>query len=370
MACDLIVVGSSFSGLACAQSAAKAGLKVTVVDKKSSADSATQSTGIFVKEIADSINLPERLTRKIKGIRLYSPNLKSIDLQSPHYHFVATSTLEVLAWMQQQATKAGANFRFNSCVRTVEQDQHQVTIPNLNLSSRYLVGADGSRSTIAKQFNLGKNSAYLVGIEQEVVWNSAIDRNFMHVFLDPLLAPGYIGWVVPGVNTLQVGLATRYTTKPELQKFIAKLETHFGFTMKQQCLRGGLIPCGGVVSPLAKGRVCLLGDAAGIVSPLTAGGIHPAIDIGQALGDAVADYLLYQGELPHQQIRAHIPHYRVKLNLRRLFDTFTPPTFVYNHVIGNPFFKRLAQIIFFHHRGLLSKQAWKDLLTGHYPSPD
>jgi flavin-dependent dehydrogenase len=226
------------------------------------------------------------------------------------------------------------------------------------------VGADGAKSTIARQFNLGRNHNYLLGVENEVAWHDAIDPNFLHVFLDPILAPGYIGWIVPGVNALQVGLATRYPNKPALKHFMRKLGAHFAIDWQVLGQRGGLIPCGGVVSPLARGRVCLLGDAAGMVSPLTAGGIHPAIEIGEALGEAVADYLQADGKPPHHQLRSQLPAYRVKRNLRRLFDTFTPPTAVYNHMIGHPFFKRIAQIIFFHHRGLFCKEAWRDILRG------
>ena len=46
---DLAIVGGSFSGLACANSASIRGLNTVVFDKKKAAESSTQSTGIFVK---------------------------------------------------------------------------------------------------------------------------------------------------------------------------------------------------------------------------------------------------------------------------------------------------------------------------------
>ena len=45
--------------------------------------------------------------------------------------------------------------------------------------------------------------------------------------------------------------------------------------------RGGPIPCSGIVRPLATEQVMLIGDAAGMVSPLTAGGIHNALRFGR-----------------------------------------------------------------------------------------
>ncbi len=52
---DLAIVGGSFSGLACANSASVRGLNTVVFDKKKAAESSTQSTGIFVKEIHNPI---------------------------------------------------------------------------------------------------------------------------------------------------------------------------------------------------------------------------------------------------------------------------------------------------------------------------
>lgn len=360
---DLVVVGGSFSGLACATSAANNGLRTLVIDKKRSANSYTQSTGIFVKEIADTLNIPQKLTRKISGIRLYAPNLNYVDLSSPHYHFVATQTQEVLGWMAQQAQVANVRLNYQRPVGQLAMSKRGVNLLDWGLNCDYLVGADGAKSTVARQFNLGTNTAYLTGVEYEVDWSEKVDSNYLHVFLDPILAPGYIGWIVPGVQHLQIGLATRYPNKPAINHFVRKLSHYFGVQWQVRQRRGGLIPCGGIVSPFALNRVCLLGDAAGMVSPLTAGGIHPALEIGQALGEAVADYL-EGGKLPQQKIARDIPRYYVKRQLRRLFDTFTPPTFMYNHAIGHPFFKRIAQIIFFHHRGLLCKEAWKDILYG------
>lgn len=359
---DVVIIGGSFSGLSCAQAAAARGLRTVVFDRKPSPSAATQSTGIFVKEIADEVGLPERLIRRISGIRLYAPNMNFVDLTSPNYHFVATDTHNVLKWMARQAWQAGAILSFDRRIRYVREGRHTLYLPEAHIACRYLVGADGARSHIAKQFGLGINERFLLGIENEIDGFERLDQNFMHVFLDPILAPGYIGWAIPGVRVTQVGLATRYPTKPDLRAFVGKLQRYFGGNFRVSGQRAGLIPCGGVVSPWAKGNVCLLGDAAGMVSPLTAGGIHPAIEIGHALGEAIHEYLAGDGVAPQAKLAKHVPRYRVKRNLRRLFDTFTPPTYFYNHAVANPVFRRLAQVIFFHHRGLFSKEAWRDIL--------
>ncbi len=100
---DLAVIGASFAGLACARAAARAGLRVAVVEKKSSSGDKLHTTGIIVKDAIDTIpwlqQVPAALVRQVDGVRLYSPNLRHVDLHAPGYYFWATDTPALLDWM-------------------------------------------------------------------------------------------------------------------------------------------------------------------------------------------------------------------------------------------------------------------------------
>src|SRR5258706_14369381 len=63
-------------------------------------------------------------------------------------------------------------------------------------------------------------------------------------------------------------------------------------------VRAGMIPCGGIVRPVAARRVLLAGDPAGMVSPVTAGGIHTALKHRAAAGHSIADDLSGESEEP------------------------------------------------------------------------
>ena len=192
-----------------------------------------------------------------------------------------------------------------------------IKLPNQQTTCSYLVGADGARSRIAKLFGLGQNNQLLLGIEYEVEGITNLDKDFLHVFLDSKLAPGYIAWVVPGVNLTQVGLASKYPRKPNIKKFYNIIEQNYsGKSTKIISRKGGFIPCGDIVKPFVKNNVCLLGDAAGMVSPMTAGGIHPAIEIERLLGISISDYLQDRGYPPQLKITKHIPSYFIKQGLR------------------------------------------------------
>ena len=62
---DLLVVGASFAGVACAIEAARAGLRVILIDRKSDAGEKLHTTGIVVKEAADEIGV---LEHEISGL--------------------------------------------------------------------------------------------------------------------------------------------------------------------------------------------------------------------------------------------------------------------------------------------------------------
>jgi flavin-dependent dehydrogenase len=55
--------------------------------------------------------------------------------------------------------------------------------------------------------------------------------------------------------------------------------------------RGGLIPVNGILRTIANERGLLIGDAAGAVSPLTAGGLDGAMRLSTFAADVIVDYL-------------------------------------------------------------------------------
>jgi flavin-dependent dehydrogenase len=325
---------------------------VIVTDRKRAPGERMHTTGLVVKEAAERWEIPSALTRRVHGIRLYSPSLRTLDLASSGYYFLATDTAALMRWLTREAARAGAHVRFGRPYRSGDGAG----------TARYLVGADGPRSRVARDFGLGTNRRFLAGVEAEFEGVRGLDDDRLHCFLDGALAPGYIGWIVPGYNGVaQVGLACRRPVKPDLAAFLRKIAPVADMS-HARCLghRAGLIPVGGPVSPMSAGNVILVGDAAGLVSPLSAGGIHTALESGWAAAHAIADHLLENGEAPARALARNAPTFATKRAMRALFDRGVPDA-LFDALLSTRPFTALARSVYFHHRGLASAAGWRDL---------
>ncbi len=167
--------------------------------------------------------------------------------------------------------------------------------------------------------------------------------------------------MVPGFDGVtQVGLAARRPDKLDLKGFLRKIGGLFDFDSAQTIARrGGLIPVGGRVSPFAAQGVVLVGDAAGLASPLTAGGIHTALESGWCAAHAIVDFLQDHGDDPARVAARAYPRFVWKRGLRWLAD-LPPPDGLYDAMLGTAPMRLMASAIYFHRRPAATAQDQED----------
>ncbi len=359
---DAVIVGASFAGLACATTLASRGAAVTVMDGKREAGEKLHTTGILVRDALDHVplldDLPPQLVRRIDHVRLYAPNMRHIDLAAPGYYFLATDTPGLMRWLAERASQAGARMLWGCRFKRAWPIRSGFDLGASYGCTRMLVGADGPRSTVARSLELGVNHQFLAGIEHEYTDAPIHADDRLHCFIDRQLMPGYIGWVLQGVGVTQVGLARRQANGEELSavtamaRFLDKIAPLFDFRARQPvAVRAGLIPCGGVVHPMARPRALLIGDAAGMVSPLTGGGIHMALQQGARAGHVIGDFLAGSGDDPAAWAARTCPRFRIKRGLRLLFD-HCQNDWVFDLLLASAPVRRLASQVYFHRRSV------------------
>jgi flavin-dependent dehydrogenase len=289
---DIAIIGSGLAGLRCARLLAARGLHVVILDRKASVAGPVHTTGIFVRKTWEDFPLPEeQLGPPIRDVVLYSPSRRSLALRARRDEFRVGRMSWLYLQLLEQCVAAGAEWipsaRVTACdadgVTFVRHGREQ------RLSARFVIGADGARSTIAAQLGLDRNREMLTGLEEIV---PPISREpVLHCFLDPRLAPGYIAWVANDGHEAHVGVAGNrpgWNAAAALTAFRASLPFPVGRPFER---RGGLIPVGGLLRRIACERGLLVGDAAGAVSPLTAGGLDGAIRLSTLAADVAYAYL-------------------------------------------------------------------------------
>ena len=358
---DLLIVGASFAGCACAIRAAQLGLKVRLLDKKSDVGAKLHTTGIIV---CDAVNnnpflqtIPAELTRRIETIRLFSPALSEVVLRSPGYYFWATDTPNLMRWLVAQARDAGVDVRLGVSFTGAAVIADRIEVAD-QASARFLVGADGPQSKVARIFGLGRVKHFLYGVEHELTQTGVPDDNALYCFLTRQHARGYIGWAFQGTHVVQIGTALRYRTVQGKAQAVPDLGGFFNHVSpilplggaQRLAVRAGLIPCGGLVENFATSSVLLVGDAAGLVSPVTAGGIHTAWKHGWHMGEAIANHLLRGGPDPGEVARQTYTRFTVKRFLRWGYDHFQAD-WIFNTLLHTKAMRAAAQQVYFHKRG-------------------
>lgn len=354
---DVVVVGASFAGVACALAARRAGLRVCVLERKRDPGIRLHTTGILVREAAEGTALariPGAFVKRIEGVRLYAPNLRSMSLQSRGYYFLATDTPAVMRWLAGELERAGVELRLMQSFTDAQRAGAGWHVDGLG-TCRWLVGADGAKSRVAMRAGLGRVRDFLYGIEHEFDGAALREPDRLHCFIDRRLAPGYIGWAAQNPRGVQFGLAFRHRHDragvPDIDALRSRVGGLLGLEPDRPptSTRAGLIPCGGPVRPLAAANVVLTGDAAGIVSPVTAGGIHSAWKHGDAVGSAIAAHLLHGGPDPAVVAERAAPRFRGKRLLRWAFDRLQCDWPI-DRLIGTPPLRWAAERVYFHAR--------------------
>jgi flavin-dependent dehydrogenase len=285
---DVFVSGAGLAGLQAARLLALRGLRVALADRKASVADSVHTTGIFVRKTWEDFPLPaEQLGRPIRDVVLYSPARRPLALTAPGDEFRVGRMSWIYLYLLESCTRAGVVWMPSTRLLHVEGSDPIIARGGRveRVRARFVIGADGPRSLVARELGLDRNKEFLVGLE-DVLPGSA---PAMHCYLDPRLAPGYIAWVIDDGEEKHVGVAgyrDRFNPAESLQRF--RQSVAGGRTIER---RGGLIPVGGILRRIANQRGLLVGDAAGAVSPLTAGGLDAAMRLSTFAAEVTAAYL-------------------------------------------------------------------------------
>jgi flavin-dependent dehydrogenase len=300
---DVTIIGAGLAGLQCARLLARQGVSVLLVDRKNSLAQTIHTTGIFVRKTLEDFDIPDYcLGPPVRHVTLYSPSLRPQEFESKHEEFRIGRMAALYNHYLNQCLNNGVAWRSGTSYLDHFLEENGRLTVNLSsgpevssVSTRYLIGADGARSRVARDLKLDLNQHWIIGVER-VFQNVGLEGPpRLLCFLDPELAPGYICWIAYDGEEAHVGVGgypARFDPLEALSKFQTKVSCIVDLSRAEQLeQRGGQIPVGGILGGIVNRHGMLIGDAAGAVSPLTAGGLDPCMRLSSLAASVVHEFL-------------------------------------------------------------------------------
>ena len=305
---DVTIVGAGLAGLQCARLLAQGGAKVLLVDRKTDLTRAVHTTGIFVRRtLEDFVFPPGTLGPPVRKVSLFSPGLRRLDLESKHDEFRVGKMGDLYCALMKECEAAGVAVLLGSRyvlsepaaagrsgdLASIVQVERQGNA--MSLHTKIIIGADGANSRVARDLGLDENKEWIIGYEEVFRSASTGSEPRLYCFLNADLAPGYLAWVADDGEEMHIGVggyAAKFDPRNALKKFKTKVAHALKIEFHGQVeARGGRIPVGGVLKRIVNQRGLLIGDAAGAVSPLTAGGLDPCMRMSAFAADVVLERL-------------------------------------------------------------------------------
>ena len=316
---EVAVVGAGPAGSVAAETAARLGAEVVLIERKREIGSPVQCGG-FLPEIEElegllpKAKIPEALADLPEGLvlhrtrvqRICSPSGRSKEFPVLGRVIDRRSFDRHLAW---RAARAGARVLVGVRAELQEGRLHLSGRASGTVKAKVVIGADGPGSATARGAGLAARGEVGVCLEYEMA-GVDIDPAAAEMYFGTASAPGGYAWIIPlGEDVANVGVGTRppYLRGRGLHEVLDSFISEHPVA-KEKLREGsvtavmrGLVPAGGMPPAIQRGNVLLAGDAAGMVMATSGGGIPLAMVGGRAAGEVAARYIGGEAALQEYQ---------------------------------------------------------------------
>ncbi len=294
--CDLIVIGAGPAGSACAEAAAKSGLRVRVFDRarfprtKPCAAGLTSRALELLGDLIDPVihrrvcTVEMRLTQRVSGT-----------WRSERTVVATTTRRELDPFLAGRAKTAGARVELGRSVFDISagSDGVEVLSAGERLSAPYAVLADGAAGRLRAR--VGLRPLELGGAAYVRLYpgdGRTLGERAEGIVLDAGTRRRGYGWSFPKNDHINVGVCGLELPGPGYLRDVDRLVEKFGLSSwRSEGPFAGFVPRASRPDHHARGRVLAAGDAAGLADPVTGEGIAYAVQSGRIAASVIADAL-------------------------------------------------------------------------------
>ena len=287
---DVIVVGAGIGGAAAAYFLGRADQQVLVLEKEALPRYKACGGGV-PKSVFRYFSFPfdEVVESEIAAVRFSYRGRKEVTFPLPAkpVAMVMRDRFDALVLSQTRA-----EVRDSTRVIGVVEERDQVrvnTADGQELTARYLLGADGANSVVARALGLRQRKVLGVAIEAEVPVDGQTLAEYAQTALFEFgTVPGGYLWIFPKKEHLSVGIAVFDKSRADLRGILRGEMTKFGIELDGIPLHAHPLPVHWYHERLATERTLLVGDAAGLVDPFLGEGIRYAVRSARLAAEAIA----------------------------------------------------------------------------------
>ncbi|RWR79683.1 Aromatic-ring hydroxylase-like protein [Cinnamomum micranthum f. kanehirae] len=301
------VIGGGPAGSSAAERLASGGIQTLLIER--SPAGSKPCGGAIPLCMLDEFSLPlDLVDRRVTRMKIVSPSNLVVDFGKtlkPH-EYIAMLRREVLdSFLRDRARSSGADLvdgLFTGLdVPSGPSDPYVVhyteSVGRTALAGTrravevdVVIGADGANSRVAKAIGAG-DYGYAIAFQERIRLpeeKMGYYEDLAEMYVGSDVSPDFYGWVFPKCDHVAVGTGT-VCAKAQIKQFQAGIRDR----VKEKISGGKVIKVEAHPIPehprpcRVKGRVALVGDAAGYVTKCSGEGIYFAAKSGRMCGDAI-----------------------------------------------------------------------------------
>lgn len=306
---DVLIAGAGPAGNMAALRLSEMGHRVAVVDWRTNVGDKL-CTGIIGKECAEKYPpSPSDVRHHARAADVVSPLGTRYTVARSDVQAYVVDRVSYVKSFADQAIRAGAKYILGPRISAIDISDDCVSVTandgseSERLKAEVLVLASGFGSPLLNMAGIknGRRDDFMIGC-QTVVRTRDLDHT--EVYLGDHVAKGSFGWLVPlSESRGLVGAVSRENPAGNMGGFIDSLKRDGRVDAVESEPANWGIPLRPIRRTYAN-RVVVAGDAAGLVKPLTGGGIYYSLTSGELAAEAI-DAALKIGDFSARQLKGY-----------------------------------------------------------------